>query len=62
MEKGNKNIFHSLNEFVEELKKDAPKELIEELKEKNALEEYEKAKNSEAYVSVVATMSSGKST
>lgn len=58
----NENIFQKLNNFVQELKENAPSELLDELNKKKAFEEYERSKNSEAYVSVIATMSSGKST
>ena len=62
IESTNENIFQKLNDFVCELKDCAPVELLNELNQKKAFEEYERAKNSEAYVSVIATMSSGKST
>ena len=58
----NENIFESLNKFVRDLKESAPDELRKKLEEKKAFEEFENSKNSEAYVSVIATMSSGKST
>ncbi|MGL5125344.1 MAG: dynamin family protein [Fusobacteriaceae bacterium] len=60
--KGNKNILKELENYTKDIAENAPVELKKELKEKKALEEFELAKNSEAEVSVIATMSSGKST
>lgn len=60
--KENKNILKELESYIKDIAKNAPTELKKELKEKKALEEFELAKNSEAEVSVIATMSSGKST
>ena len=60
--KENKNILKELEIYIKDIVKNAPHELKKELKEKKAIEEFEIAKNSEAEVSVIATMSSGKST
>lgn len=56
------NILEELSEYVSKLMEKAPEELIKEINEKEALEEFENAKKSEAEVSIIATMSSGKST
>ncbi|MGL6100855.1 MAG: dynamin family protein, partial [Fusobacteriaceae bacterium] len=58
----NKNVIKELDIYIKDIIKNAPMELNEELKDKKALEEFEFAKNSEAEVSILATMSSGKST
>lgn len=58
----NKNIIESLEEYINDISTNAPEELKKELKEKKAIEEFESTKNNEAEVSVIATMSSGKST
>lgn len=58
----NANIFESLEEFVLDIKTNSPSVLLQKLENKNAFEEFESSKDSEAYVSVIATMSSGKST
>lgn len=60
--KENKNILKELESYINDIIKNAPNELKKELKEKKAIEEFEVAKNSEAEVSIIATMSSGKST
>lgn len=60
--KENRNILKELEIYIKDIVKNAPAELKKELKEKKAIEEFEIAKNSEAEVSVIATMSSGKST
>lgn len=60
--KENKNILKELESYIKDIAQNAPSELKKELKEKKALEEFEFAKNSEAEVSIIATMSSGKST
>lgn len=60
--KENRNILKELEIYIKDIVKNAPTELKKELKEKKAIEEFEIAKNSEAEVSVIATMSSGKST
>lgn len=60
--KENRNILKELEIYIKNIVKNAPTELKKELKEKKAIEEFEIAKNSEAEVSVIATMSSGKST
>lgn len=57
-----KDIFNKLNEFVLDIKNNAPTGLLKSLKKENVFEEFYKAKDSDAYVSVIATMSSGKST
>ncbi len=58
----NENIFDNLEKLVSDIKTNAPDVLLKKLQIKNAFEEFEAAKTSEAYVSVIATMSSGKST
>ncbi|MGL5053101.1 MAG: dynamin family protein [Cetobacterium sp.] len=60
--KENKNILKELDCYIKDIVENAPEELKKELKDKKALEEFELAKSSEAEVSVIATMSSGKST
>ncbi|MGL6168141.1 MAG: dynamin family protein, partial [Fusobacteriaceae bacterium] len=60
--KENKNILKELDCYIKDIVENAPEELKKELKDKKALEEFELAKSSEAEVSIIATMSSGKST
>lgn len=60
--KENKNILGELSSYIRDIVENAPKELKKEIKEKKAVEEFKIAENSEAEVSVIATMSSGKST
>lgn len=60
--KENKNILSELEGYISNIIENAPEQLKEEIKEKKAIEEFEIAKNTEAEVSVIATMSSGKST
>lgn len=60
--KEEKNIISELEKYVKDLEKDSPKKLKEELKQKNIVAEFEQAKNKDTYISIVATMSSGKST
>lgn len=62
LKEGNANIVEELENYVEDIKENAPEELMNEIKRRNAIKEFENAKNSEAEVSVIATMSSGKST
>lgn len=57
-----KDIFNKLNEFVSNMENNAPEGLLKSLKKENVFEEFYRAKDSDAYVSVIATMSSGKST
>lgn len=58
----NENMFNTLENFVLDIKENAPKELLKLLNKENVFEEFYKSKDSDAYVSVIATMSSGKST
>ncbi|MGL4865370.1 dynamin family protein [Cetobacterium sp.] len=60
--KENKNILKELEIYINDIVNNAPNELKKELKEKKVIEEFKVAKNSEAEVSIIATMSSGKST
>lgn len=60
--KENKNILGELEVYIKDVMENAPEQLKEEIKEKKAIEEFEIAKNTEAEVSIIATMSSGKST
>lgn len=60
--KENSHILNDLQKYIDKISKEAPEELKKEIEDKKALEEFEIAKNSEAEVSIIATMSSGKST
>ncbi|WP_426709744.1 dynamin family protein [Cetobacterium sp. SF1] len=60
--KENKNVLTELTKYVDKIKETAPEELKKEIIENKAVEEFENAKKSEAEVSIIATMSSGKST
>ena len=60
--KENSHILNDLQKYIDNISKEAPEELKKEIEDKKALEEFEIAKNSEAEVSIIATMSSGKST
>lgn len=60
--KENNDIIKKLEEYVENIQKDAPKELLKQIEKKKAIKEFEKAKDNNAEISIIATMSSGKST
>lgn len=62
LKEGNLNIIEELEEYVDDIQKNAPEELLDEIRKRNAIKEFENAKTMEAEVSVIATMSSGKST
>lgn len=60
--KENQSIIKDLNNYINNLVTTAPSELKKELEKSRAIEEFNFSKNGEAEVSVIATMSSGKST
>lgn len=60
--KDKKNILSDLSNYITDIMTNGPEELKKSVIEKKAIEEFKYAQKSEAEVSVVATMSSGKST
>lgn len=58
----NQTIIKELSHYIDDVLATSPDELKKELKESCAIEEFNFSKNEEAEVSVIATMSSGKST
>lgn len=60
--KDKENVLFEIKEYMDNILDNAPEELKEELEKQNVRAEFEKAQGSQAEISVIATMSSGKST
>lgn len=60
--KGKEDIINQIEGFIKEIKVEGPQKLNKNFEEKKVDDEFKRAKNTEAEICIIATMSSGKST